>query len=100
MGAIGSYGAYLHDGSEYTGSYIQTTSVETMNEYHRPKINALIEGGVDLLAFETIPCRTEAEVLVNLLKNEYSSMNAWLSFSCKVCRVCYTRYFKNNLFLL
>lgn len=55
-----------------------------MNEYHRPKINALVEGGVDLLALETIPCKTEAEVLINLLKNEYPNVKAWLSFTCKV----------------
>lgn len=85
VGSLGAYGAHLHDGSEYTGSYIQTTSIETMNEYHRPKINALVEGGVDLLAFETIPCKTEAEVLLNLLKNEFPSTKAWLSFTCKVC---------------
>lgn len=92
VGSLGSYGAYLHDGSEYTGSYIQNTSIETMNEYHRPKINALIEGGVDLLAFETIPCKAEAEVLVNLLKHEYPNMKAWLSFSCKVCYIYFIQY--------
>lgn len=81
---MGPYGASLLDGSEYTGSYIHTTSEEVMNQYHRPKINALIEGGVDILAFETIPCRAEAEVLLNLLKNEYPNAKAWLSFSCKV----------------
>lgn len=84
VGSLGSYGAYLHDGSEYTGSYIQSTSVETMVEYHRPKFNALIEGGVDMLAFETIPCKAEAEVLINLLKKDYPNMKAWLTFSCKV----------------
>lgn len=84
---MGSYGASLHDGSEYTGSYIQTTTVETMNAYHRPKISALIEGGVDLLGIETIPCKSEAEVLLNLLKNEYPNVKAWLSFTCKVSKV-------------
>lgn len=55
-----------------------------MNGYHRSKISALVEGGVDLLALETIPCRAEAEVLVNLLKREFPNVKAWLSFSCKV----------------
>lgn len=84
VGSVGPYGASLHDGSEYTGSYIQTTSVETMNNYHRSKISALVDGGVDLLALETIPCKAEAEVLVNLLKREFPNVKAWLSFSCKV----------------
>ncbi|XP_025835822.1 uncharacterized protein LOC112906227 isoform X2 [Agrilus planipennis] len=80
-GSVGPYGASLHDGSEYTGSYSTTTSVETMEEYHRPRIEALLEGGVDLLAMETIPCKKEAEMLVKLLK-EYPHIKAWLSFSC------------------
>lgn len=83
VGSVGPYGASLHDGSEYTGAYIQTTSLETMNNYHRSKISALVEGGVDLLALETIPCKAEAEVLVNLLKNEYPNVRAWVSFTCK-----------------
>ncbi|XP_075981443.1 translin-associated factor X-interacting protein 1-like [Anticarsia gemmatalis] len=81
-GSVGPYGAHLHDGSEYDGSYADKVSPETMREWHIPRINALIEAGVDILAFETLPCQKEAEVLVNLLK-EYPKMKAWLSFSCK-----------------
>lgn len=28
MGSVGPYGAHLHDGSEYDGSYADTTSIE------------------------------------------------------------------------
>lgn len=81
-GSIGPYGASLLDGSEYTGNYENSTSVETMEEYHRPQLKALFEAGVDIFAFETVPCKTEAEVLVRLLK-EYPTMKAWLSFNCR-----------------
>lgn len=54
-----------------------------MREWHRPRIQALIEAGVDLLALETIPCQEEAEMLCDLLR-EFPNMKAWLSFSCKV----------------
>lgn len=30
VGAVGPYGAHLHDGSEYDGSYGDTTSVEVL----------------------------------------------------------------------
>ncbi len=51
-------------------------------EWHRPRVECLIEANCDLLAFETVPSIKEAEALVDLLA-EYPSMSAWLSFSCK-----------------
>ncbi|KAF7286175.1 betaine-homocysteine S-methyltransferase-like isoform X2 [Rhynchophorus ferrugineus] len=81
VGSVGPYGASLHDGSEYNGSYASTTSVDVMREWHIPRIEALLEAGVDLLALETIPCRVEAEMLINLLKERYPKAKAWLSFS-------------------
>nr|XP_021190381.2 translin-associated factor X-interacting protein 1 [Helicoverpa armigera] len=81
-GSIGPYGAHLHDGSEYSGNYADVTPVDTMREWHMPRIRALVEAGVDFLAFETIPCLKEAEMLVRILK-EYPQMRGWLSFSCK-----------------
>lgn len=83
MGSVGPYGASLHDGSEYTGSYAKYTTAEHMKNWHIPRIKALIEGGVDMLALETIPCKVEAEMLVQLLK-EFPSMKAWLCFSVSV----------------
>ncbi|XP_041971815.1 homocysteine S-methyltransferase-like [Aricia agestis] len=82
VGSVGPYGAHLHDGSEYDGSYADNTTVETMREWHRPRIQALVEAGVDLLALETIPCQEEAEMLCELLR-DYPNIKAWLSFSCK-----------------
>lgn len=54
-----------------------------MREWHRPRMRALVEAGVDLLALETIPCQEEAEMLCDLLR-EFPNMKAWLSFSCRV----------------
>lgn len=81
VGSVGPYGASLHDGSEYNGSYAKSVSKEVMMEWHRPRIEALIEAGITILGLETIPCQVEAEMLVELIK-EYSSIKAWLSFSC------------------
>lgn len=81
VGSVGPYGASLHDASEYSGSYAATTSADTMKKWHRPRIQALVEAGCDVLALETIPCRVEAEMLVEMIK-EYPTIKAWLAFSC------------------
>lgn len=56
FGSIGPYGAHLHDGSEYTGSYEKKISVATIKKWHKVRMDACIEAGVDGLAIETIPC--------------------------------------------
>lgn len=82
-GSVGPYGASLHDGSEYRGEYVETTSAKVMAAWHRPRIEALIAAGVNMLALETIPAQAEAEMLAQLLK-EYPHVKAFLAFSCKV----------------
>ncbi|KAJ8358485.1 hypothetical protein AAFF_G00435830 [Aldrovandia affinis] len=81
-GSVGPYGAFLHDGSEYSGSYEERMSKEELKAWHRPQVRCLVSAGVDLLAMETIPSLKEAEALVELLR-EFPSSHAWLSFSCK-----------------
>ena len=54
-GSVGPYGACLHDHSEYSGAYVDHVSREEMKAWHRPRMSALLEEGVDLLACETIP---------------------------------------------
>ena len=78
--SVGSYGACLADGSEYRGQY--GLSVQKLAGWHRPRMEALLEAGPDLLACETIPCPEEAEALLYLL-DEFSEAKAWLSFSCQ-----------------
>ena len=48
-GSVGPYGACLHDGSEYTGSYLKGENAvrrEELMEWHRDRVEALQEGGV------------------------------------------------------
>jgi len=83
--SIGSYGAYLSDGSEYRGEY--EVSKDELYEFHYQRIKALIEvssenGGIDLLAFETIPDFAESKTLVQILEG-FPKMYAWLSFSIR-----------------
>ncbi|KAL1023394.1 hypothetical protein UPYG_G00040270 [Umbra pygmaea] len=81
-GSIGPYGAFLHDGSEYTGAYAEDMSVEELKAWHRPQVQSLVTAGADLIAMETIPSMKEAEALVELLR-EFPDSKGWLSFSCK-----------------
>jgi len=98
VASIGPYGAFLHDGSEYSGDY-GLTRTELM-DFHRKRLEVLVSAGPNLVAFETIPSRTEAEALVALLA-EYPSVSAWLSFSCRnELEVCHGEPFRDSVALV
>jgi homocysteine S-methyltransferase len=78
-GSVGPYGAMLADGSEYRGDY--EPGPAALAAFHRPRIEALVEAGADLLAFETIPTIREADLLVGIL--DEVDVPAWLSYSCR-----------------
>lgn len=78
--SIGPYGAFLADGSEYTGRY-EVDDVG-LKGFHENRWRILAGGRADLLACETIPSRREAGVLRGLLR-ETPGTWAWMSFSCR-----------------
>jgi homocysteine S-methyltransferase len=78
--AIGPYGAHLHDGSEYTGDYAMEKTA--LMDFHRRQLEVLTRSGADLIAFETVPSRHEAEAILLLLE-EFPDQRAWISFSCR-----------------
>lgn len=82
--SVGPFGATLADGSEYSGDY--DLDEGELVEFHRPRIEALIEAGPDLLAFETIPSEREAVALGRLLET-FPGTYAWLSFSCRDAQI-------------
>lgn len=55
--SIGPYGAHLNDCSEYKGIYAANVTATTIQNWHKVRIEACIEAGVDGLAVETIPCQ-------------------------------------------
>ncbi len=64
--SVGPYGASLADGSEYTGDYglgDHATTVTALRQFHRPRIDALLDAGADVLACETVPSAAEVEAL-------------------------------------
>ncbi|KAL0446885.1 UNVERIFIED_CONTAM: Homocysteine S-methyltransferase 1 [Sesamum latifolium] len=79
--SIGSYGAYLADGSEYSGNYGPTVTLEKLKDFHRRRLQVLVEARPDLLAFETIPNKLEAQACVELLDEENVEIPSWICFS-------------------
>ncbi|WOK91765.1 hypothetical protein Cni_G00456 [Canna indica] len=81
--SIGSYGAYLADGSEYSGDYGKEMTLGKLKDFHRRRLEVLAEAGCDLIAFETIPNKLEAQAYAELLEEENIKIPAWFSFNSK-----------------
>ncbi|RSS60415.1 homocysteine S-methyltransferase, partial [Streptomyces sp. WAC06614] len=80
--SVGPYGAVLADGSEYRGRYGLTRA--ELAAFHRPRIEALVAAGPDVLALETVPDTDEAEALLGLLAG--TGVPAWLSYTVEAGR--------------
>ncbi|URE37755.1 Homocysteine s-methyltransferase [Musa troglodytarum] len=79
--SIGSYGAYLADGSEYSGNYGLEVTLETLKDFHRRRLQVLSEAGADIIAFETIPSKIEAQAYIELLQECNIKIPVWFSFT-------------------
>ena len=77
-GSVGPYGAYLANGSEYTGDY-QLSESEFI-AFHKDRVTALIDAGVDILACETMPSFLEIKALVKLIQ-QFPIVNCWFSLT-------------------
>jgi homocysteine S-methyltransferase len=82
--SVGPYGAMLADGSEYRGRY--GLSRQELVEFHRPRIETLVQAGPDVLAVETIPDADEAEAVLEVVRG--SGVPVWLSYSIRGDRTC------------
>ncbi len=84
VGSVGPYGASLANGAEYTGDYglgHGEAAVRALREHHRPRLQALLEAGVDALACETIPTMSEVEALVDELRDMHLDLPVWVSLT-------------------
>jgi homocysteine S-methyltransferase len=90
-GSVGPYGAFLADGSEYTGAYVDPAwpgrtggglTVAELRAFHRPRMEVLAAAGADVLACETVPAAAEAEALV--AEAEVLGVPIWLSLTTVV----------------
>lgn len=46
-----------------SGNYGDAITLEILKDFHRRRVQVLADSGADLLAFETIPNKIEAQVL-------------------------------------
>lgn len=84
VGSVGPYGASLAGGQEYTGDYglgAGPAAVATLREHHRPRLQALLDAGVDALACETVPSLVEVEALVRELAAIGADVPVWISLT-------------------
>ena len=50
----------------HSGDYGDAITLETLKEFHRRRVQVLAEAGADLIAFETIPNKLEAQVFAKV----------------------------------
>ncbi|KAJ3129930.1 Catalyzes methyl transfer from S-methylmethionine (SMM) to adenosyl-L-homocysteine (AdoMet) [Physocladia obscura] len=82
-GSMGSFGAVLANGAEYSGDFAGVTW-DSLVEFHRLRIAAVIATEPDLLAFETIPSVFESSAIVRALDICAETLTippAWIAFS-------------------
>lgn len=79
-GGMGPYGAYLADGSEFTGTY--QVDREELYQFHFSRLAIMEKTAIDLIGFETIPSIKEAHVILQILET-LNLPPSWISFSCK-----------------
>eukprot|EP01127_Copromyxa_protea_P005479 TRINITY_DN15409_c0_g1_i1.p1 TRINITY_DN15409_c0_g1~~TRINITY_DN15409_c0_g1_i1.p1 ORF type:complete len:334 (+),score=58.18 TRINITY_DN15409_c0_g1_i1:76-1002(+) len=81
--SVGPYGAILHDGSEYTGSYMATTTPETIKQFHKRRIQILAtHPGTDMILVETQPSSVEACLILDVISEVNKDIPVLICFSC------------------
>ncbi len=79
LAGMGPYGAFLADGSEYTGAY--QVDEDELYAFHSRRAGLLLDGGADILLFETQPSLREAMLEAQIA--EEMDADYWISFSCR-----------------
>ena len=82
VGSLGPYAAYFADGSEYIG-YDEKIGPEEFVEFHRSRIEWLLDEGVDALAIETTPSVREPLAVLDYLKEKHPDVPVWVSFNSR-----------------
>lgn len=80
-GCVGPYGAYLANGSEYTGAY--DLSFAEYQKFHQEKIDTLINAGSDLISVDTMPNFAEIKSVVKIINDLPTKIPYWISLSVK-----------------
>lgn len=74
-GSVGPYGATLPGAREYVGRY--GLGVAELVAFHRPRVTALLDAGVDVLLVETVPSADELQAIVEVVAE--APVPVWVS---------------------
>lgn len=92
--SIGPYGAYLANGSEYTGDY--GMGVDDLIAFHRDRFDQVMKSEADFVAFETTPSELEVEAYFSLLSG-HPAIPCWITASrWQACRAVVHQYHWNS----
>ncbi|KAH9310997.1 hypothetical protein KI387_026032, partial [Taxus chinensis] len=69
--------------SGHANDYGPDITLQTLKDFHRRRVQVLADSGADLLAFETIPNKLEAQAYAELLEEDDIQVPAWFSFNSK-----------------
>lgn len=83
VGSVGAYGASLCDGSEYTGRYVDEVVQQVLVDYHVQQTVPLLEAGLKIIAYETVPSYKEAVAILKAADRTCLPYKFWISFSCQ-----------------
>ena len=96
VASLGCFGAALANGAEYTGDYGLETTTSVLVDFHRRKLEAVIQNEtaspsmVDAIAIETVPSLLECQALVDLftvdkgqLSENMQGRACWISVACR-----------------
>ncbi|KAK2365856.1 RAN GTPase-activating protein [Trifolium repens] len=61
--------------------WLQPPLEAMLKDFHRRRLQVLVEAGPDLLAFETIPNKLEAQAIVELLEEINVEIPSWICFT-------------------
>jgi homocysteine S-methyltransferase len=82
--SMGCFGAHLCNGSEYSGSYSDST--KKLSTWHADRLPGALASHPDILAFETIPCLSEVKAILQVIDSSETAISAWLSVACRDSR--------------
>lgn len=79
LAGIGPYGAYLADGSEYSGT--KGVSDQVLYDFHRRRLEICKEAGADVMLIETQPSLRETIIAAEICED--LGADYWISYSCR-----------------
>uniref|UniRef100_A0A0N5ARJ2 Hcy-binding domain-containing protein n=1 Tax=Syphacia muris TaxID=451379 RepID=A0A0N5ARJ2_9BILA len=83
IGSVGPYATTLSDCSEYNGHYVDEVSETVLVDHYIEQTAPLLQAGLKMFAFETIPAVVEVKAVLVALDKLNADMKCWISLACQ-----------------